>query len=315
MTDSLHDVACLVTGGAGFIGSHVAEALVKAGARVRVLDDLSSGRTENLAHLSGHLEFIQGDIRDLSLVERTLQGVELVFHLAALPSVVFSVEHPVESFSVNWQGTLNLAQLAVQQGVRRIIFSSSCAVYGPKASGALAEDRLPQPASPYATAKMAVEYLLANYRELYGLETVCLRYFNIFGPRQDPDSPYGAVIPLFIKALSTGCRPVIYGDGQQTRDFVTVEQVAWTNLRSAFVPSGTVVNVGTGRQTSVRDILDSLCRVMDSCIEPRMEPERSGDIRHSLADPSHNLAVFGEFDGPDLDTALARTAAWFTGSR
>ena len=306
-------VSCLVTGGAGFIGSHVAAELVSRGAKVTLLDDLSSGHEHNIAGLQPHAQFVRGDIRDTSLLDRLLPGVELVFHLAALPSVVYSVEHPVESLSVNWQGTLTLAEAARRHGVRRLIFSSSCAVYGPRAAGALSEDRRPDPASPYATAKIGAEYLLSNFQELYGFETVCLRYFNVFGPRQDPDSPYGAVIPLFVKALLAGRTPVIYGDGNQTRDFVPVEQVAWTNLRAASCAPGTVVNVGNGRQTNLWEILRVLSEALDLPATPRLEPARPGDIRESLADVTRNRELFGVFDGPELPEALARTARWFAG--
>jgi UDP-glucose 4-epimerase len=306
-------VSCLVTGGAGFIGSHVAARLVAAGAKVTILDDLSSGHEHNLLELRPHAEFVCGDIRDAAMLDRLLPGVELVFHLAALPSVVYSVEHPVESLSVNWQGTLALAEAARRHGARRLIFSSSCAVYGPRASGALSEDRRPDPASPYATAKIGAEYLLSNFHTLYGFETVCLRYFNVFGPRQDPDSPYGAVIPLFVKALLDRRQPVIFGDGNQTRDFVPVEQVAWTNLQAAACPPGTIVNVGNGRQTNLWEILRVLGDALGVVPEPRLEPERAGDIRESLADITRNRAVFGTFDGPDLPEMLARTALWFAG--
>jgi UDP-glucose 4-epimerase len=309
----LQGVPCLVTGGAGFIGSHVCERLVAAGARVTILDDLSSGHEHNLEGILPHARFVVGDLRDEALLERLMPGVELVFHLAALPSVVYSVEHPVNSLSVNFLGTTTLAEVARRNGVRRIVFSSSCAVYGPDASGALAEDRLPAPASPYATGKLASEHLLLNFWRLHGLEAVCLRYFNVFGPRQDPDSPYGAVIPLFVKALLARRRPIIFGDGRQTRDFVPVEQVAWTNLRAAFCAPGQVINVGNGRQTDLWEILRALCDALDVLLEPELQPERPGDIRESLADTRRNLEVFGPFDGPDLSEALARCALWFAG--
>ncbi len=313
MSHHLQGVPCLVTGGAGFIGSHVAGSLVEAGANVTILDDLSSGHEHNLEGLLPHARFVVGDLRDEALLERLMPGVELVFHLGALPSVVYSVEHPVESLSVNFQGTATLAEAARRNGARRIVFSSSCAVYGPRASGALGEDRLPDPASPYATAKLASEHLLLNFQHLYGLEAVCLRYFNVFGPRQDPDSPYGAVIPLFVKALLERRRPVIFGDGRQTRDFVPVEQVAWTNLRAAFCAPGQVVNVGNGRQTDLWEILRALSEALDVHLEPELQPERPGDIRESLCDPTRNRGVFGEFDGPDLPEALSRCALWFAG--
>lgn len=313
MSEQLQGVPCLVTGGAGFIGSHVARRLIEAGAQVTILDDLSSGHEHNLEGLLPHARFVVGDLRDEALLERLMPGVELVFHLGALPSVVYSVEHPIESLSVNFQGTAILAEVARRNGARRIVFSSSCAVYGPRASGALAEDRLPDPASPYATAKLASEYLLLNFQHLFGLEAVCLRYFNVFGPRQDPDSPYGAVIPLFVKALLERRRPVIFGDGRQTRDFVPVEQVAWTNLQAATCAPGQVVNVGNGRQTDLWEILSALSGALDVRLEPELQPERPGDIRESLCDPARNREVFGGFDGPDLPEALARTALWFAG--
>lgn len=308
---NFNGVSCLVTGGAGFIGSHVAQRLVQAGARVRILDDLSSGREENLAAIRRDVEFTHGDIRDGEKLAKLLPGVEVVFHLAAIPSVIFSIEHPAESLSVNFHGTAQLAQAACRAGVRRLIFSSSCAIYGLHAAGALTEDRLPEPASPYATAKLACEHLLRNFHELYGLETVCLRYFNVFGPRQDPASPYGAVIPKFIHALLSGEPPVIYGDGRQTRDFIPVDQVAWTNLQATAAPAGTVVNVGRGRSMDLWELLDHLREASGLQIGPRLAPARTGEVRDSLADTQHYREIFGEYPGPGVVDALALTVAWY----
>ncbi len=307
---ALSGISCLVTGGAGFIGSHVAESLVRLGARVRILDDLSSGREENLAAIRSDVEFARGDVRDESLLKRLLSGVEVVFHLAAIPSVIFSIEHPVESLSVNFHGTALLAHAAARAGVRRLVFSSSCAVYGLHASGALSEDRLPDPASPYATAKLAGEHILRNFQDLHGIETVCLRYFNVFGPRQDPASPYGAVIPKFIHALLSGEPPVIFGDGHQTRDFVPVDQVAWTNLQAAFCPPGLVVNVGRGRSMDLWELLGHLHRATGVALEPRLAPARSGEVRDSLADTARYRETFGEYPGDGVAETLARTVAW-----
>lgn len=307
----LQGVSCLVTGGAGFIGSHVAEHLVQAGARVRILDNLSSGQEQNLTSIRNKVEFTRGDIRDEELLKRLLLGVEVVFHLAAIPSVVFSIEHPVESFSVNFHGTVQLAYASVRAGVRRLIFSSSCAVYGLHASGAIAENQCPQPSSPYATAKLACEHMLLNFYHLYGLETVSLRYFNVFGPRQNPTSPYGAVIPKFIHALLHSVPPVIYGDGYQTRDFVPVEQVAWTNLQSVFIPPGTIVNVGRGCPMNLWELLHMLQDIVGVHIRPQMAPARQGEVRESQADPTHYHAMFGQYLGPEIVEALAQTVTWY----
>lgn len=301
----------MVTGGAGFIGSHVAEQLVQAGARVRILDNLSSGKEQNLAFIRNDVEFTHGDIRNEELLMRLLSGVEVVFHLAAIPSIIFSIKHPVESLFVNFHGTVQLASAAVRAGVRRLIFSSSCAVYGQNASGAITENYFPQPSSPYATAKLACEHILLNFYHLYGLETVSLRYFNVFGPRQDPTSPYGAVIPKFIYALLQGFPPVIYGDGYQTRDFVSVEQVAWTNLQSVCIPSGTIVNVGRGCSMNLWELLRILQDIVGVHTNPQIAPARPGEVRESQSDPTYYHAMFGPYPGPEMVEALAQTVTWY----
>lgn len=308
-------VSVLVTGGAGFIGSHLVDKLVQLGAKVKVLDDFSTGKRENIAHLlDGKLELIEGSLTDAETVKRAVEGVEVVFHQGALPSVARSVEDPLTTHQVNATGTLLLLLASRDAGVRRVVFASSSSVYGDTPTLPKREDMTPNPKSPYALSKLVGEHLCRLFWELYGLETVSLRYFNIFGPRQDPTSQYAAVIPRFVTALLKGERPVIYGDGEQTRDFTFVENCVQANLLAATKPNvaGEVFNVGAGIQTSVNDLfrlIRSLTGAND--IEPVYAPPRPGDVRHSLAEITKAERLLGYKPVVSLEEGLKLTIDWF----
>jgi UDP-glucose 4-epimerase len=276
----------LVTGGAGFIGSHIAEALAARGDEVRVLDNMSSGTPQNLAEIQHRVDIISGDVRDERVVADAMQGVECVFHEAALASVPLSVERPLDTHAVCVTGTLNVLHQARQAGVRRVVYAASSSAYGDRPTSSKRETDLPQALSPYAAAKLAGELYCEAFYHTYGLETVRLRYFNIYGPRQDPKSPYSAVIPLFVTKLLAGERPVIYGDGQQSRDFCYVANVVHANLLAATAPhvAGRVINVANGRATSLIELIGQLNAILGTSVEPVHEPPRAGDVRESLAD-------------------------------
>jgi UDP-glucose 4-epimerase len=277
---------CLVTGGAGFIGSHIAEALVRRGDKVRVLDNLSTGKRANLATFLAEIEFIEGDLNDLPLVERTMRGVEFVFHQAALPSVPLSLQRPLDTHRDCVTATVHVLDAARRAGVRRVMYAASSSAYGDQPFASMRETDLPQPLSPYAAAKLAGEYYCQAFFHSFGLETVGLRYFNVFGPRQDPGSPYSAVIPLFVTALLQGRQPIVYGDGRQTRDFSYVANVAHGNLLAAEAASvaGRVINLANGRTTDLLTLLAALNRLLGLNIQPRHEPARGGEVRDSMAD-------------------------------
>lgn len=308
-------VSVLVTGGAGFIGSHLVDKLVQLGAKVRVLDDFSTGKRENIAHLlDGKLELIEGSLTDAETVKRAVEGVEVVFHQGALPSVARSVEDPLTTHQVNATGTLLLLLASRDAGIRRVVFASSSSVYGDTPTLPKREDMTPNPKSPYALSKLIGEHLCRLFWELYGLETVSLRYFNIFGPRQDPTSQYAAVIPRFVTALLKGERPVIYGDGEQTRDFTFVENCVQANLLAATKPNvaGEVFNVGAGVQTSVNDLFRLIRSLIGAeYIEPIYAPPRPGDVRHSLAEITKAERLLGYKPIISLEEGLKLTIDWF----
>jgi nucleoside-diphosphate-sugar epimerase len=274
----------LVTGGAGFIGSHIVDRLLTDGYRVRVLDDFSTGKRENLPD-SADLEIVTGDVGSFEDVRKAMKDVELVFHEAAIASVPKTIEDPIGSQRTNYQGTLNVLEAARQQGTKRVVFASSAAVYGDLPELPKREDMPLKPLSPYAVDKLASEYACQMYTHLHGLETVCLRYFNVYGPRQDPSSPYSGAISVFADRLKKGERPVIYGDGEQTRDFVFVSDVVEANIRAATVDqaAGRVINIATGREISLNTLLKSMCRILKRKFEPGYENVRPGDIRNSSA--------------------------------
>jgi len=279
----------LVTGGAGFIGSHIAERLLRQGHEVRILDNFSTSFPENLEALPEGYELIEGDLRNRADVERSVEGVEVIFHQAALPSVPRSIEDPLTSNAVNVEGTLNLLWVAHHAKVRRLMFASSSSVYGENPESPKREDMPLQPLSPYAATKAMGEYYCKIFNDLYGLETVCLRYFNVFGPRQDPSSPYSGVISKFIDNILSKTTPVIFGDGKQTRDFVYVKDVVRANLlamESQNIQGGEVFNIATGEQRDLLTLLKLINHITGKNIEAQYKPARKGDIKHSLADIS-----------------------------
>jgi len=278
----------LVTGGAGFIGSNLTQALLERGHSVRILDDFSTGRRENLILDKEYasLEVVEGDIRELSTCQKAMNHMEYVFHQAALPSVQRSVEDPKTSNEVNAGGTLNILLVVREEGVKRLIYASSSSVYGDTSSLSKHEGMPPDPLSPYALQKYIGEQYCRLFYQLYGFETISLRYFNIFGPKQDPNSIYSAVIPKFIDALLQGRPPIIFGDGEQSRDFTYIENVVQANLLAMSVPSlrGETVNIACGERTSLNQLLNALKKVLGSTLSPVYQAPRQGDVRHSLAD-------------------------------
>jgi nucleoside-diphosphate-sugar epimerase len=276
----------LVTGGAGFIGSTLAEALLAQGDTVRILDDFSSGRRSNIEGLRGKLDVIEGSIVDEAMVRKAMQGAEVVFHEAAIPSVPRSVEKPQASMLANVQGTTVVLDVARQVGVRRLVFAASSSAYGDTPTLPKIETMTPQPKSPYAISKLAGEQLLTAFSTLYGLETLSLRYFNVFGPKQDPTSQYAAVIPNFVTAALAGKKPTVFGDGEQTRDFCFVENVVRANILAATTPKklkGDVVNIACGERISLNQLLAIIGEEVGKKVEAEYAPSRVGDVRDSLA--------------------------------
>ena len=306
----------LVTGGAGFIGSHLTGALRARGDAVRVVDDLSSGRLDNLAGFS-EVEFIQGDLADADVARRAVREIDYVLHLAAIPSVPRSVTDPVRSHRANVDGTLNILVAARDAGVKRLVFAGSSSVYGSEPGLPKRESMPTAPMSPYALQKLTGEIYCRLFHRLYGLETVVTRFFNVFGPRQDPGSPYSGVISLFVTALATGRRPLIHGEGGQTRDFTYVENVVDGVLRAVTAPkaAGEVFNVATGHRVSLLDLLGALAREMAASADPEFAPARAGDVRDSLADISKAGELLGYAPGVSFDEGLRRTIAWYLASQ
>jgi nucleoside-diphosphate-sugar epimerase len=306
----------LVTGGAGFIGSSIAETLLAQGERVRILDDFSSGRRENVETLraAGPLDVIEGTVVDPATVARAMKGVEIVFHEAAIPSVVRSVEDPQGAVLAGVQGTTVVLDEARRAGARRVVFAASSAAYGDGPVSPKVETMPPQPLSPYAASKLAGEYLMRVFAELYGIETVSLRYFNIFGPRQDPKSEYAAVVPRFITAVIRGERPVVYGDGEQTRDFCFVDNAVKANLLAATTSRrlrGEVVNVACGLKTSLNELLSHIGELAGARVDAEHRPARPGDIRDSMADVTAARTLLSYEPTIDVREGLRRTFAAF----
>jgi len=299
----------LVTGGAGFIGSHLAEALVQRGAHVRVLDNLSTGNIDNLESIRRRIDFVQGDVTDAATVGRLVEGVDCIFHQAALPSVPRSVQAPLETHAACVTGTVTLLDAARRAGVRRLVYAASSSAYGDQPYSSKRETDRPAPLSPYGAAKLAAEFYCQAFTATYGFPTISLRYFNVFGPRQDPNSPYSAVIPRFVTALLSGRQPIIYGDGRQQRDFTYIANVVQANLRAAEadqVRCG-VFNVATGRTTDLLTLIGMLNRVLRCNVAPLHEPPRAGDVRDSMADITRARQLLGYEPQVDLEEGLRRT--------
>lgn len=308
----------VVTGGAGFIGSHIASALSASGARVRVLDDLSTGHRENLEEIGGEIDFIEGSVADANVLRKALEGAELVFHEAAIPSVPRSVAEPTQTHIASVDGTFSLLLAARDRKVRRVVYAASSSAYGDQPTLPKSEQMAPDPLSPYAVAKLVGEYYCQVFTRVYGLETVSLRYFNVFGPRQDPGSQYSGVVSRFISALLGNERPMIYGDGEQSRDFTYIENVVAANLSAANATgaAGKVINIANGARVTLNELLAVLKEltgkqdVTAEYLEPRV-----GDVRHSLADITMARELLGYESKVDLREGLKRTIEWWKTSR
>jgi len=305
----------LVTGGAGFIGSHLVTRLIEQGEAVRVFDNFSTGTAENLGALWDRVILVEGDLRDQDAVSHAVDGAHVIFHQAALSSVQRSIEDPHTTLEVNITGTLNVLEAARDAGCQRVVFASSASVYGDAPELPKTEAMKPEPLSPYAISKLAGEQLCAMFTRVHGLETVALRYFNVFGPKQDASSPYSGVITHFLHALRTGVPPVIYGDGEQSRDFVYVDNVVAANLRAAAADAaaGRVFNVASGRGVTLNELLGLMAKVIGVNVIAHHEPERSGDIRHSLADITEVMQVLGYSVDVPLEPGLMQMVAACTG--
>ncbi len=304
----------LVTGGAGFIGSSIAEALLATGERVRILDDFSSGRRSNLAALKGEIEIVEGSILDPEVVARAMKGVEVVFHQAAIPSVSRSVENPQATMLANVQGTTVVLDCARHAKVRRVVFAASSSAYGDTPTLPKIETMTPSPRSPYAISKLTCEHLMTVFASIYGMETLSLRYFNVFGPRQDPTSQYAAVIPNFITAAMERKSPTVFGDGEQTRDFCFIENTVGANLLAAGTSnklSGQVVNIACGERISLNQLLGHIGEVVGTKLEATYLPTRAGDVRDSLASIDAARALIGYVPKVLVREGLAKTYAAF----
>jgi UDP-glucose 4-epimerase len=307
----------LVTGGAGFIGSHLAHALLDRGEAVRVADDLSTGRQANLDVLGGRAEVLAGDLADLGFAREAVAGIDLVLHQAAIPSVPRSVADPITCHRANVDATLALLVAARDAGVRRVVYAASSSAYGDAPELPKRETMTPRPLSPYALQKLVGEQYMQLFTQLYGLDTVSIRYFNVFGPRQDPSSPYSGVIALFVTRLLAGLPPIITGDGGQTRDFTYVDNVVNGVLRAASAPdaAGQVINVATGRQVSINQLVSSLQQLLGTSIAPEHAAARPGDVRDSLADISLARRILGYEPTVGFEEGLRRTVDWYRSQR
>lgn len=291
----------LVTGGSGFIGSNLVDELLKQGHTVRVLDNLATGRYQNLAPFINHIDFHEADLRDLAAVQKAVAGADYVLHQAALPSVPRSIKDPLASNEANVTGTLNVLKAAVDNGVKRVVYASSSSAYGDTEVSPKHEALTPAPKSPYAVSKLAGEYYCRVFYQVYGLETVCLRYFNVFGPRQDPKGAYAAVIPLFVSQMRAGQRPTVHGDGLQSRDFTYVANNVQANLKACTAPAapGNVYNIACGDSFTLLDLVRELNGLLGTSLEPEFLPSRTGDVKHSKADITRARQDLG-FD-PTID--------------
>ena len=302
-----------MTGGAGFIGSHLASALVARGDRVRVIDNFITGNPSNLDEVAAEIELVRADISDYSAIKHALEGVSVVFHQAAIPSVPRSVAEPRLNHDANVNGTFNVLMAARDAKVKRIVYAASSSVYGGTSVLPKTEDIAPAPLSPYAVAKLVGEYYCQVFSRTYGMEAVALRYFNVFGPRQDPTSAYSGVISKFITALLNGDRPVIFGDGEQTRDFTYIDHIVDANLRAAQIPEadGEIMNIGTGQKLTLNELLAKLQKVIGTNLQPQYEPPRGSEPRDSQADITRARRVLGYQPFIPFEEGLARTVAWY----
>jgi UDP-glucose 4-epimerase len=308
----------LVTGGAGFIGSNLADELIQQGAKVKIIDSLITGFRENLEEIKGDFEFIEGDLNDDAKLKQALEGVEIVFHQAAVPSVPRSVDNPAETHDACVNATFNVLLKSKDAGVRRVVYAASSSAYGDQEVSPKVETMRPEPLSPYAVAKLVGEYYAQVFYRAYGLETVCLRYFNVFGPRQNPASQYSGVISRFVDALSKGEQPIIYGDGEQTRDFTYVANVVNTNIKAAQTDKGLgeVINTANGEAISLNQLYTVLQGILDKKeVQVRYEAPRKGDIIHSLADNSKAVEFLGYEKLIGLEDGLSKTIDWWRNSR
>ncbi|RKU32918.1 LPS biosynthesis protein WbpP [Candidatus Poribacteria bacterium] len=303
----------LVTGGCGFVGSHLVEALVQKGERVCVFDNCSTGKAKNIAHLKDQIEFVEGDLRELDVVHQAVAGVDYIFHQGARPSVARSVADPILSNNVNINGTLNLLVAARDAGVKRVVYAASSSAYGNIPTLPRSETLSPQPASPYAITKYVGECYCRVFTQVFGLETVALRYFNIFGPRQDPTSQYSAVIPKFIHAYLHGNSPAIEGDGEQSRDFTYIANAVHANLLACHAEgvAGEVFNIGCGQQTSINKLASLIGEMMETDAQPVYTSSRPGDVRHSRADIRKAQQLLDYEPKVELKAGLRRTIDWF----
>lgn len=303
----------LITGGAGFIGSNIARRLVSLNKRVIILDNLSTGRLSNLDDIKNKIKYIKGDITNLDLLNRAFKSVDFVLHQAALRSVPYSIDHPREANKVNVEGSLNVLMAAKKNGVKRVVYASSSSVYGEREGALRKEDMETNPVSPYAVSKLAGEYYCRMFPSLYGLETVSLRYFNVFGPYQDPNSQYSAVIPIFIKAIASYKSPVIHDDGKQSRDFTYIDNVVLANILACTAKNagGEYINVATGERTSVLEIFNKICKILGKSIKPKFGPRRPGDVKHTQADILKAKRLLNYKPQVDFDEGLEKTVKWF----
>lgn len=306
----------LVTGGAGFIGSHLVEALVKAGHTVRVLDDFSTGKRDNLKSVKADVDIVRGQCERPEDARKAVRGIDMVFHEAAVPSVILSVERPFDSHTANATATMTMLVAARDASVERFVYAGSSSAYGDAIGKFKKEDQSSRPLSPYGVAKLTGENYVRLFAELYGMKTLTMRYFNVFGPRQDPSSPYSGVISRFCTAAIRGERPTIYGDGLQTRDFTYVANVVDANLRALSAPalSGQTVNVATSRAVSLKELWATIADLTNSKLKPRFEKPRKGDIRHSLANIGAARRVLGYKPIVDFHSGVERTLDWYRAS-
>jgi nucleoside-diphosphate-sugar epimerase len=305
----------LVTGGAGFIGSNIVEELLSRGEHIRVLDNFSTGRRQNISEFidNDKFELLEGDLRSCHIVQEAVRGIDYVLHQGALPSVHGSVEDPITTNDVNVNGTLNILDASLNAGVKRVVYASSCSVYGNGLELPKREDMKPTPESPYALSKYTGEGYCQIFTKLYGLETVCLRYFNVFGPRQDSSSQYSAAIPKFIQLIKEGKRPVIYGDGEQSRDFIYVSNVVRANLLACMADeaAGKVYNIACGRRTTINRLVQRLADIFGEKIEPIYRDPRPGDVKHSYASISRARADLGYEVSKDFDEGISAVVDHF----